>query len=49
MVEQGVFLSPGDCSGMPDHFRIGFGSQVDGIEAALALIPASFDPDAWRR
>lgn len=38
MVGKGVFLSPGDCFGMPDHFRLGFGAQVDGIDAALDIM-----------
>jgi len=38
MVERGVFLSPGDCFGMADHIRIGFGSQVHGIDAALGIM-----------
>jgi aspartate/methionine/tyrosine aminotransferase len=33
-----VALAPGDCFGMPDHFRIGFGSQSNGIDAALDII-----------
>jgi aspartate/methionine/tyrosine aminotransferase len=38
MAERGVLLAPGDCFGMPSHMRIGFGSQVDGIAPALAII-----------
>ncbi|MDO6412810.1 pyridoxal phosphate-dependent aminotransferase [Sphingomonas sp. BIUV-7] len=38
MAERGVLLAPGDCFGMPDHMRIGFGSQTDGIAPALAII-----------
>lgn len=38
MVEKGVFLSPGDCFGMADHFRVGFGSQVEGIDTALEIM-----------
>ncbi|MBO9516682.1 MAG: pyridoxal phosphate-dependent aminotransferase [Porphyrobacter sp.] len=38
MADKGVFLSPGDCFGMPEHMRIGFGSQTDGIALALKLI-----------
>lgn len=38
LAEKGVALSPGDCFGMPDHFRVGFGSQADGIDAALDLV-----------
>ncbi|MEI9852102.1 MAG: aminotransferase class I/II-fold pyridoxal phosphate-dependent enzyme [Sphingomonas sp.] len=38
MAERGVLLAPGDCFGMPEHMRIGFGSQVDGIASALAAI-----------
>lgn len=38
MIARGVFLSPGDCFGMPDHVRVGFGSQAGGIDAALEVI-----------
>jgi aspartate/methionine/tyrosine aminotransferase len=38
MAKRGVLLAPGDCFGMPDHMRIGFGSQADGIASALAII-----------
>jgi aspartate/methionine/tyrosine aminotransferase len=38
MAERGVLLAPGDCFGMPNHMRIGFGSQVDGMASALAII-----------
>lgn len=34
----GVSLAPGDCFGMPDHFRLGFGSQTGGIDAALDIM-----------
>jgi len=44
MVEKGVLLSPGDCFGMPDHIRIGFGSQADGIGPALDLIRDALRP-----
>lgn len=37
MAERGVLLAPGDCFGMLDHMRIGFGSQ-DGIAGALAIV-----------
>lgn len=33
-----TLISPGDCFGMPDHMRIGFGSQVDGIEGGLTIM-----------
>jgi aspartate/methionine/tyrosine aminotransferase len=38
LAERGVLVAPGDCFGMPEHMRIGFGAQVDGIGAALAMI-----------
>ncbi|WP_229668083.1 pyridoxal phosphate-dependent aminotransferase [Stakelama pacifica] len=38
MAERGVLLAPGDCFGMPEHMRVGFGSQADGIAGALAII-----------
>ncbi len=44
MVGQGVFLAPGDCFGTPDHIRIGFGSQIEGIEAALDILRRELRP-----
>ncbi len=38
LAERGVLLAPGDCFGMPEHMRIGFGSQANGIGGALAII-----------
>jgi aspartate/methionine/tyrosine aminotransferase len=38
LAEKGVALMPGDCFGMPDHARIGFGSQAGGIDAALDIV-----------
>ena len=28
----GVLVAPGDCFGMPDHVRIGFGAQAAGYD-----------------
>jgi aspartate/methionine/tyrosine aminotransferase len=33
--EQGVLLAPGDCFGMPAHFRIGFGATGEKFPRAL--------------
>jgi aspartate/methionine/tyrosine aminotransferase len=38
MAARGVLLAPGDCFGMPEHMRIGFGSRANGIGGALAII-----------
>jgi aspartate/methionine/tyrosine aminotransferase len=40
LAAKGVALAPGDCFGMPDHFRIGFGSQAEGLDAALDIVRA---------
>jgi len=34
--EQGILLAPGDCFGMPSHFRLGFGVAEAGFSDALA-------------
>jgi len=34
--ERGVLLAPGDCFGMPRHFRLGFGAAETGFPEALA-------------
>lgn len=33
--EQGVLLAPGDCFGMPAHFRVGFGASGEKFPRAL--------------
>ncbi|MDQ6436934.1 aminotransferase class I/II-fold pyridoxal phosphate-dependent enzyme [Mesorhizobium sp. LHD-90] len=37
LAAQGVLIAPGDCFGMPAHFRIGFAAQAEGFEDALAI------------
>src|SRR5215472_15540188 len=34
--EHGILLAPGDCFGMPSHFRLGFGVAEEGFPDALA-------------
>jgi aspartate/methionine/tyrosine aminotransferase len=38
LLRKDVLVSPGDCFGMPEHMRVGFGSQTQGIDAALEII-----------
>jgi aspartate/methionine/tyrosine aminotransferase len=38
--ERGVLLAPGDCFGMPSHFRLGFGVVEAGFSEALAELEA---------
>jgi len=38
MARRGVLLAPGDCFGMREHMRIGFGSRAEGIGGALAIV-----------
>jgi aspartate/methionine/tyrosine aminotransferase len=38
LADRDVFISPGDCFGMAEHMRFGFGSQVDGIGCALEIV-----------
>jgi aspartate/methionine/tyrosine aminotransferase len=40
LTSKGVLVVPGDCFGTPDHVRIGFGSQHDGIHGALDIFEA---------
>lgn len=35
MARRGVLLAPGDCFGMPNHFRLGFGVSAEGFANAL--------------
>ena len=37
-VGSGILLVPGDCVGVPDHMRIGFGAQDTGFEEATAAL-----------
>jgi aspartate/methionine/tyrosine aminotransferase len=49
----GVLLAPGDCFGVPSHFRVGLGAGGDDISNAVdrlsALLDATRDPTASRR
>lgn len=35
IAKRGVLIAPGDCFGMPSHFRIGFGKTADRFPVAL--------------
>ncbi|MCI0485685.1 MAG: aminotransferase class I/II-fold pyridoxal phosphate-dependent enzyme [Blastocatellia bacterium] len=35
LAERGVLLAPGDCFGMPEHFRLGFGASGERFPEAL--------------
>jgi aspartate/methionine/tyrosine aminotransferase len=35
LAERGVLLAPGDCFGVQDHFRVGFGTTAEGFQNAL--------------
>lgn len=35
MMQQGVMLAPGDCFGMPEHFRLGFGASGQSFGAGV--------------
>ncbi len=37
-VQHGILLVPGDCMGVPDHLRIGFGAQDSGFEQAATAL-----------
>jgi aspartate/methionine/tyrosine aminotransferase len=37
LAEHGVLVLPGDCFGVPDHFRVGFGTQANGFAEALEI------------
>lgn len=44
-LRQGVLLAPGDCFGMPAHFRVGFAAAGDRFAAALDRLAEV--TDAW--
>ncbi|HKV39515.1 MAG TPA: aminotransferase class I/II-fold pyridoxal phosphate-dependent enzyme [Blastocatellia bacterium] len=45
LARQGVLVAPGDCFGMPSHFRLGFGATEDGFTHALMEIEALIRQD----
>jgi aspartate/methionine/tyrosine aminotransferase len=36
LAQRGVLIAPGDCFGMPSHFRVGFGTSGDRFPDAIA-------------
>lgn len=43
LAAQGVLLAPGDCFGMPSHFRIGFGTSGDRFPLAVERLAEFLD------
>jgi aspartate/methionine/tyrosine aminotransferase len=41
LVNRGVLIAPGDCFGMPSHFRLGFGKTSEGFPVALERLSES--------
>ena len=37
LAREGVLVAPGDCFGLPEHFRIGVGAQATGFQEALEV------------
>lgn len=35
LAQRGVLVAPGDCFGMPSHFRLGFAASGDRFRAAV--------------
>jgi aspartate/methionine/tyrosine aminotransferase len=42
LAREGVLMAPGDCFGMPEHFRMGVGAQVTGFQDALDIASGVF-------
>jgi aspartate/methionine/tyrosine aminotransferase len=40
IADRGVLLAPGDCFGIPEHFRLGFGVSPEGFTTGLETISA---------
>jgi len=38
LANRGLLLAPGDCFGMPSHFRIGFGTTADRFPEAVTRL-----------
>jgi aspartate/methionine/tyrosine aminotransferase len=47
--ERGVLVVPGDCFGMPAHFRIGFGDETPGYADALGVLSDVLDGGGARQ
>ena len=43
LASKGVLLAPGDCFGMPEYFRLGFGSIEEGFDHALQQMERVID------
>jgi aspartate/methionine/tyrosine aminotransferase len=37
LAREGVLVAPGDCFGLPEHFRLGVGAQATGFQEALDI------------
>jgi|HubBroStandDraft_1064217.scaffolds.fasta_scaffold06828_2 aspartate/methionine/tyrosine aminotransferase len=50
---EGVLVAPGDCFGLPEHFRLGVGAQATGFQDALDIasrvLSATAVPDANKK
>jgi aspartate/methionine/tyrosine aminotransferase len=42
LARAGVLVAPGDCFGLPEHFRIGLGAVASGFEEALEIASRVF-------
>jgi len=42
LAREGVLVAPGDCFGLPEHFRIGVGAQATGFQEALDVTSRVF-------
>jgi aspartate/methionine/tyrosine aminotransferase len=46
LAREGVLVAPGDCFGLPEHFRIGVGAQATGFQDALDVASRVFTADS---
>ena len=42
LAREGVLVAPGDCFGLPEHFRIGVGAEATGFQEALGVASRVF-------
>ena len=49
MIRHGVLLAPGDCFGMPAHFRLGFAASGERFAAAMERVEAALGRAAAAR
>jgi aspartate/methionine/tyrosine aminotransferase len=48
LAAEGVLVTPGDCFGAPDHFRVGLGAEPNAFADALAIVSRTLESRGGR-